>query len=273
MLTRSTIRLGKRLGRANKSFLVDRKEWFGAARLVRWAGDGGIDRSVAGSGGRGESRKGKRRAAGKGDGGERGIVGAARHAGMNLYNALAIQTSTVLSSLETVSGGGERRHRNRRRRPPAPNAALMEAVRWRNLAGAELLLTKGRCNDKDRQLRFSIAIGRAGSGPPEMVKLYSPRRIGPNFPATRKTPLHEALLAGHGRYPRILIEAARGRISCPIVGLGKADKARAETGGGSMLAAARTAWRGCRWTMRRPMGSWRSRASSWKAAFRPSTMR
>ena len=58
-------------------------------------------------------------------------------------------------------------------------------------------------------------------GQPEMVKLLLGYKADPNFPASGRTPLHEALIESHAEIAKILIEAGGQEDFFSNIGLGK----------------------------------------------------
>jgi len=100
---------------------------------------------------------------------------------------------------------------------------LMEAVRDRNPAAAEVLLEHG-ADLKARTHSFDSALEQAaGIGQPEMVKLLLRDHADVNFPAAGRTPLHEALLSAHADIAKILIDGGAKEDFFSDIALGKTD--------------------------------------------------
>jgi ankyrin repeat protein len=101
---------------------------------------------------------------------------------------------------------------------------LMEAVDEKNVAVAELLISKG-ADINARTESFDSALQVAAQhDSPEIVELLIKRHANLNVPPRGKSPLHEALIAGHSKIARILLAAGANQDLYSDIGLGRADE-------------------------------------------------
>jgi ankyrin repeat protein len=103
---------------------------------------------------------------------------------------------------------------------------LMDAVADGSPATAEELLKNGadvrlRTSSFDSALQEAAEVGQA-----DMVKLLLRYGSDVNYPATGKTPLHEALIAGRSHVAQLLEEAGAKRDFWANVGVGKIEAVR-----------------------------------------------
>ena len=84
---------------------------------------------------------------------------------------------------------------------------LMEAVEHANLAAVKLLLDRGADVHAATSSYSSALQLAAQKGDVEIVKLLLKHKANPAFPKTGKTPLHEAMIAGHRAVGELFITA------------------------------------------------------------------
>lgn len=103
---------------------------------------------------------------------------------------------------------------------PEQTTWLMEAALAKNVAAARLLLQHGAdVNERTRDYTSALQVA-AEKGDLPMAELLLRHKADPRKPATGKTPVHEALLAGHTDVAKALIAAGGPEDMYTSIGLG-----------------------------------------------------
>ena len=109
---------------------------------------------------------------------------------------------------------------------PHETTWLMEAVSAGNVSAAETLIkagadAKARTSSFDSPLQLAAQVGNV-----EMVNLLLRHKADVNYPPAGKTPIHEAILAGHADIAKLLIDSGGKDDFYSHIGLGKAAAVR-----------------------------------------------
>ena len=109
---------------------------------------------------------------------------------------------------------------------PRETTWLMEAVLAKNVAAAQLLLQRGADVNARTHSYASALQAAAETGDAPMVELLLHHKADARFPTTGRTPVHEALIAGHKDIARKLIAAGGQEDLYAAIGLGNIAAAR-----------------------------------------------
>lgn len=108
---------------------------------------------------------------------------------------------------------------------PQETTLLMDAVAQGNVVAAELLLKHG-ADIHARTSSFDSPLQAARFDNLDIVKLLLRHRANVNYPATGRSPIHEALISGHTDAARLLIDAGAKEDFYSDIALGKIDAVR-----------------------------------------------